>query len=176
MYVPIISFGVIAGITILWLSGVWKSFEKAGYAGWKAIIPVYNLYVGLQIIGRSGWWLLLVVLPLLSILAMLIPFSFGGLGHGRPMWMLFSGLASVGFNLIFYSFFVAWISTVIFHYDFVRSFGKDVGFTLGLYLLPIIFWPILGFGDAEYRGPAAQSNSLEPKGNNQAEPQEGFNG
>ena len=31
-----------------------------------------------------------------------------------------------------------------------KSFGKSVGFTIGLILLPFIFYPILGFGDAVY--------------------------
>lgn len=30
------------------------------------------------------------------------------------------------------------------------SFGKTPGFTVGLFFLPLIFWPILGFGDATY--------------------------
>jgi hypothetical protein len=33
-----------------------------------------------------------------------------------------------------------------------KSFGKDVGFTLGLIFLPLIFYPILAFGDSEYVG------------------------
>jgi len=37
-----------------------------------------------------------------------------------------------------------------------KSFGKDVGFTLGLLFLSIIFYPILGFGDAKYIGPAGK--------------------
>jgi len=36
-----------------------------------------------------------------------------------------------------------------------KSFGKSEGFTIGLFLLGIIFFPILAFGDAEYQGPAA---------------------
>lgn len=35
-----------------------------------------------------------------------------------------------------------------------KSFGKDVGFTLGLIFLPFIFLPILAFGSAKYQGPA----------------------
>lgn len=31
-----------------------------------------------------------------------------------------------------------------------RAFGKDVGFTVGIILLPIIFYPILAFGDSKY--------------------------
>jgi hypothetical protein len=34
-----------------------------------------------------------------------------------------------------------------------KSFGKDEGFTVGLVLLGIVFWPILGFGCARYIGP-----------------------
>ena len=32
-----------------------------------------------------------------------------------------------------------------------KNFGRGVGTTLGLMFLPFIFWPILGFGDAEYQ-------------------------
>ena len=39
--------------------------------------------------------------------------------------------------------------------DLAKSFGKGVGFGIGLILLPIIFFPILGFGSATYQGPAA---------------------
>ncbi len=31
---------------------MWKVFEKAGQEGWKAIIPIYNVYVLTQIIGK----------------------------------------------------------------------------------------------------------------------------
>jgi hypothetical protein len=31
-----------------------------------------------------------------------------------------------------------------------RAFGKDVGFTIGIILLPIIFYPILAFSDSKY--------------------------
>jgi hypothetical protein len=33
-----------------------------------------------------------------------------------------------------------------------KSFGKEVGFTLGMIFLPLIFFPILAFGSAEYVG------------------------
>ena len=34
-----------------------------------------------------------------------------------------------------------------------KSFGKGVGFTLGLLFLSFIFYPILAFGSAKYEGP-----------------------
>lgn len=39
--------------------------------------------------------------------------------------------------------------------DLAKSFGKGIGFTLGLIFLSFIFIPLLGFGDARYEGPAA---------------------
>jgi len=31
-----------------------------------------------------------------------------------------------------------------------KSFGKDEGYTIGMILLPFVFIPMLGFGDAKY--------------------------
>ncbi|WP_298301010.1 DUF5684 domain-containing protein [Hydrotalea sp.] len=38
-----------------------------------------------------------------------------------------------------------------------KSFGKEEGFTIGLLLLPFIFYPILAFGNATYKGPAGNN-------------------
>jgi len=45
-----------------------------------------------------------------------------------------------------------------------KSFGKDAGFTVGLIFLPMIFYPILAFGKAQYIGPGGK-----PEGENPAE-------
>jgi len=37
--------------------------------------------------------------------------------------------------------------------DLARAFGKTPGFGIGLWLLPILFYPLLAFGDAQYRKP-----------------------
>lgn len=33
-----------------------------------------------------------------------------------------------------------------------EKFGKSTGFALGLFFLPFIFYPILAFGDCQYKG------------------------
>ena len=43
-------------IAILTIIGLWKVFEKAGEAGWKAIIPVYNAYILFKIAEKSFWY------------------------------------------------------------------------------------------------------------------------
>jgi len=35
--------------------------------------------------------------------------------------------------------------------EIAKKFGKGGGFVAGLIFLPVIFWPILGFGSAEYQ-------------------------
>ena len=36
--------------------------------------------------------------------------------------------------------------------EIAKKFGKDTGFAIGMALLGFIFWPILGFGDAQFIG------------------------
>jgi hypothetical protein len=41
---------------------MWKIFEKAGEAGWKSIIPIYNVYIMYKIVGMKNWfWYILIV-------------------------------------------------------------------------------------------------------------------
>jgi len=108
--VAVLLCSLILGIFII--AAQWKVFVKAGQPGWACIIPIYNVYVMLKIVGKPWWWLLL----------MLIPFV----------------------NLIY----AIWMTNML-----SKSFGRDEAFTVGLLLLSVIFYPILGFGSAKYLGP-----------------------
>ena len=46
------------------------------------------------------------------------------------------------------------VVTVIMQIDLAKSFGKDVGFGLGLAFLGPIFAGMLALGDAQYQGPS----------------------
>ncbi len=52
------------------LTGAWNVFEKAGRAGWEALVPIYNIYVLTQITGQPWWLVILAVIPLVNIFAM----------------------------------------------------------------------------------------------------------
>lgn len=106
---------------ILQVVAMWKIFEKAGEAGWKSLIPIYNLYILLKLI-RFNWWLLL------GLLIFIIPI----IG-----WV-------IGAIYMF-------VLQVIICYRLSRSFGKELGYTIGLLLLTPIFYLILGFGSAKYK-------------------------
>lgn len=54
-------------IVILIIAALWKIFQKAGYQGWEAIVPLYNMYILLKIVGKPWWWLLLMCIPYVGI-------------------------------------------------------------------------------------------------------------
>jgi len=54
--------GLIIFFIIIWviaIAGVWTVYQKAGKPGWAAIIPIYNVIVLLEIVGKPIWWFLL---------------------------------------------------------------------------------------------------------------------
>ncbi|MDR3678586.1 MAG: DUF5684 domain-containing protein [Flavipsychrobacter sp.] len=55
-------------LIILMVVGLYKTFEKAGEEGWKAIIPVYNIIILLQIVGKPWWWIFLMLIPYIGII------------------------------------------------------------------------------------------------------------
>ena len=50
-------------VTVITLAGQWKVFEKAGKPGWACIIPIYNIIVLLEIVGKPIWWIFLFLIP-----------------------------------------------------------------------------------------------------------------
>lgn len=104
-------------IIVLLIAANWKIFEKAGKPGWACIIPIYNIIVLLEIIGKPLWWIILFLIPVVNMI--------------------------IGI----------WAANLL-----SKSFGKGVGFTVGIILLPFIFFPILGFDkSAQYIGPAGEN-------------------
>lgn len=58
---------IYVAILVLALASMWAVFTKAGKPGWAALIPIYNLIVLLEIVGKPWWWLLLMLIPLLNV-------------------------------------------------------------------------------------------------------------
>ncbi|MBN2615282.1 MAG: signal peptidase I [Bacteroidales bacterium] len=100
-------------LAIILLAAMWRIYEKAGKPGWACLIPFYNTYVLLEIVGKPGWWLIWYFIPFANLVVSI------------------------------------WVTNLL-----SKSFGKNEGFTVGLIFLSIIFYPILGFGNATYQGGA----------------------
>lgn len=59
-------------LTIFVIAAMWRVFSKAGQPGWAAIIPFYNVYVLCKVAGRPGWWLVLLIIPVVNIVFSII--------------------------------------------------------------------------------------------------------
>jgi Family of unknown function (DUF5684) len=59
-------------VIVFEIAALWRVFVKAGRPGWAAIIPFYNYYVLLKVVGRPGWWLILYFIPLVNIIVWII--------------------------------------------------------------------------------------------------------
>lgn len=100
-------------VWVISIAGLWKIYEKAGKPGWAAIVPIYNIIVLLEIVGKPTWWLIMLIIPCVNII------------------------------------FAVWMTNLL-----SKSFGQSEGFTVGFIFLPFIFYPLLGFGNYRYLGPA----------------------
>lgn len=101
---------------VVMIAAMWKVFTKAGKPGWAAIVPIYNLIVLLEIVRKPMWWIVMLLIPIVSL-----------------------------------------IFAILLYVELAKAFGKGGGFAAGLILLAPIFFPILGFGSAQYvYGQAAQ--------------------
>lgn len=89
-------------------------------ANWKVFVKA----------GKPGWAIFIPIYNMIVLLQI----------TRKPIWWIF---------LLFIPLVNAIIGIIIIHTLSV-SFGKGVGFTLGLLFLPFIFYPILGFGKAQY--------------------------
>ena len=98
-------------ILLLMLVSTWMVYEKAGEAGWKSLIPIYNVYILMVIAGKPGWWVLLMLVPVVNLIC---------------YFLVMLALAD--------------------------RFGRGAVFGIGLFFLPMVFFPLLAFG-----GPPARA-------------------
>ena len=59
-------------LILAWIAGLWKTFEKAGKPGWAAIVPIYNVFVLVEISGKPNWWALLCFVPCVNFIVLIL--------------------------------------------------------------------------------------------------------
>ncbi len=85
--------------------------------------------------GRPGWGCLIPIYNVILLLGM----------AGKPLWwivLMFVPLVSV-------------VVAILLNIEVAKNFGKGTGFGFGLAILPMIFYPMLGFSEARWQGPPA---------------------
>lgn len=117
---------------VIMVVSLWKIFNKAGEEGWKAIIPFYNTYTLFKISWKEKYFWWIIGIAVISGICLFIPF----LG-----WLvdIAAGIA-------------LFVITVMSNYYLARSFGHEIGFTIGLIFLYPIFLLVLAFSSAKYVG------------------------
>jgi hypothetical protein len=152
---------------ILMVVGLWKMFEKAGVSGWKAVIPFYNVYCMVEMVGRKPSYFWYMNLP---IILLFLSVSIWGivslLGAIFPLGITNQALIQVVVPLTYIAnnilplvdmvlvgcfFLVSFPMLIILYNDISKSFGKGKWMTVGLIFIPYVCNLVLGFGDAQFR-------------------------
>jgi len=96
------------------------------------IITIAGAWATFAKAGKPGW---AVIIPIYNTIVLLEI-------AGKPIWWI----------ILFFIPIVNLIIAIITLAAMCERFGRGGGTVVGLIFLPFIFWPILGFGSARYRG------------------------
>ena len=156
MFGTVLTIGIILGVILIiaW----WRIFEKAGEKGWKALIPIYDLYILFKICGIKKWfWVFLGATIFASILSCINPPVESTVSVSNSVITVTDLSPTIDWSqhvpYLIGTIFTAIISiafAIAIAVRLAKAFGKGVGFTLGLIFLSGIFYMILGFGKAKY--------------------------
>ena len=95
-----------------------------------ALLMIISLWKVFSKAGQPGW---ASIIPIYQTVVMLQV-------AGKPIWwiiLLFVPIANI-------------VIAIMMLAGIAKNFGKGGGFVVGMLLLPIIVWPMLGLGSAEY--------------------------
>ncbi len=143
---PIVFFLVFELFAVIFVSKA-LLYVKAGRPAWLSLIPLYNFIELFDIAGVSVWWAL--PLPLVAA-AVSTLFFFTSTQAGVFIFSLlnfFETLGIVGLMLYLY-------------FHLAKRFGQSGWYTLGYLFLPFIFFPMLGFGKAKFKGVKKKKKDL----------------
>lgn len=127
----------IIALVILLIVANYMLFKKAGEAGWKALIPLYNTYTMIRIAhGDKKMWLMLGVV--FTLIAPLI---------SNTLIVLLLSLFSLVVNIYL-------------SYTFIKRYSSTGMAVAGLFI-PAIIYPIVAFSRSyQYSGPLSYQNQL----------------
>ena len=161
-----VSILVLALMVLLWyilqVIALWKVFKKAGYEGWKSIIPLYNEFCLFHISWKNRE----------------MPWIWLGLILGGGWFQTYCAQRNITSGFMYeagvYLILAAIVLQIIRNFKEAKAFGKKGGFGLGLSIGPIctvisnvtgvnlswLFWyltpifnMVLGLGHSKYLGP-----------------------
>lgn len=96
------------------------------------VLMIASAWVIFTKAGKPGWASLIPIYNLIVLLEIV----------NKPIWWI----------VLFLIPFVNFVGAILVSLALAEKFGKSTGFGVGLALLPFVFYPMLAFGDARYRG------------------------
>lgn len=114
-----------------------RIFKKAGVAGWKAWVPLYNTWITLELGGQAGWISLFLLSPLAINLLPRI--------QGIEVAIVILAVIAVAVSI------VATVFLYIAMYKISLHFGKDNYFVLWAIFLPIVWYAWLAFDQSTWK-------------------------
>jgi hypothetical protein len=96
------------------------------------VVSLVGLWKTFEKAGKPGW---AAIVPIYNMIVLLEI-------AGKPIWWI----------LLLFIPCVNIVVLVLVCIDLAKNFGQGAGFGIGLWLLPFIFYPMLGFGSAKYQG------------------------
>ena len=111
---------IVLVLSIVYIIGLWKVYEKADKPGWACIVPFYGNWVLTEIAGLH--WMYFVFMCANSIVSLLE----------------IEELSLIATLISLYASFVC-------AYNISKKFNKGIGFSICLFFFGVIVYPILGF-------------------------------
>jgi hypothetical protein len=96
------------------------------------VVEVAGIWRVFSKAGQPGW---AAIIPIYNVIVLLRITN-------RPIWWL----------ILYFIPVVNIIAGIVVIVDLAHAFGKSTGFAVGMILLSFIFFPVLGFGGAQYQG------------------------
>ncbi len=96
------------------------------------VLAIAGMWKSFEKAGKPGWAAIIPIYNLVVILEI----------AGKPLWWIILCLIPI----------VNIVIIILIMIAFAEKFGKSAGFGVGLAFLGFIFFPMLGFGDAQYVG------------------------
>jgi hypothetical protein len=109
------------------------AFAFAAVIGVVMIAAMWKIFTKA---GKPGW---ASIIPIYNVIVLLDI-------AGKPVWWFILFLIPI----------VNFVMLILTYVALADKFGKGGGFAVGLIFLGIVFFPILGFGGAQYRGAVAK--------------------
>lgn len=148
-YSMIIMFSLL--FYVITVIATWRIFKKANEPGWKALIPIYNIYIMFKIAKMKNWfwWIILSTIALLVVMFFdktLEIFTMDEASLSNYNWDLhLSTVVMIAITCTVYFW-----TEIVYAWRTSKVFGHGLPFAIGLFFFQPIFWLILAFDHSKY--------------------------